>query len=479
MSDLAVLHDPGCGVPPAHPLEAIAAVERDQLGVRAQLNRRVVLDAANQVARHAVGQAARADEHVDPPRGLGQEHRRLSGRVASADDDHLVAAAGLRLDERRAVVDAGAFESREVLDRGAPVLHAGGDDHRPRRHPHAIVDDDREGRSLAGEFGGASGDQDLRAEFLRLRVGAAGQLLTRNPRGEAEIVFDPRAGAGLAARRVRLEHENVEPFGRAVDRGREPGRAGADDHQVAHVRLIDRVVEAEALGNLGVGRVPEHDLAAAHQHRHVRDGDPEVIEQRLNVGLAVEIDVGVGVAVPGEELLDPERARRVHRSDQHRVAEAAADQLHPPENERPHQDLAELGVVLHERQHRLAIEHDDLARLADPRAEQRAAPRDHVDLAAELPRAVHGDECLRAAGHPDHLDGALRDHEKRHHVIAGFDQDVAVLDGTHRPMRRDARDLRGGENGKHVVRARRGAKSRWTLSHVPSYSWPAVISRTS
>ena len=75
--------------------------------------------------------------------------------------------------------------------------------------------------------------------------------------------------------------------------------------------------------------------------------------------------------------------------------------------------------------------------------------------------------------------GALRDHEKRHHVIAGFDLDVGVPDGTHRPMRRTARDLRGGEHGKHVVRARRGAKSRWTLSQVPSYSWRAVISRTS
>ena len=41
----------------------------------------------------------------------------------------------------------------------------------------------------------------------------------------------------------------------------------------------------------------------------------------------------------------------------------------------PHQNLAELGVVLHERQHRLAIEHDDQAPLADTRAEQRGAPR--------------------------------------------------------------------------------------------------------
>ena len=35
---------------------------------------------------------------------------------------------------------------------------------------------------------------------------------------------------------VRLEHEDVEPFGRAVHGRRQPGRAGADDDQVADVR---------------------------------------------------------------------------------------------------------------------------------------------------------------------------------------------------------------------------------------------------
>ena len=48
------------------------------------------------------------------PGRLREEHRRLAGRVAAADDDHLFAAAQLRLDERRAVVDAGALELRQV-----------------------------------------------------------------------------------------------------------------------------------------------------------------------------------------------------------------------------------------------------------------------------------------------------------------------------------------------------------------------------
>ena len=91
---------------------------------------------------------------------------------------------------------------------------------------------------------GAFRDHDLRAELLRLRVRAAGELLARNAGRETEIVLDPRARAGLAARRVRLQDQHVQPFRRAVDRRREPRRPGADDDDVADVRLVDRVVEA-------------------------------------------------------------------------------------------------------------------------------------------------------------------------------------------------------------------------------------------
>ena len=45
------------------------------------------------------------------------------------------------------------------------------------------------------------------------------------------------------------------------------------------------------------------------------------------------------------------------------VAEAAGDQLDAAEDERPHQDLAQLGVGLDQPEQLLAIELDHLARL--------------------------------------------------------------------------------------------------------------------
>ena len=56
------------------------------------------------------------NQDVDVPRRLREKDRGLSGRIAAADDDHFVAAADLRLHERRAVVDARALELREPVE---------------------------------------------------------------------------------------------------------------------------------------------------------------------------------------------------------------------------------------------------------------------------------------------------------------------------------------------------------------------------
>ena len=42
------------------------------------------------------------------------------------------------------------------------------------------------------------------------------------------------------------------------------------------------------------------------------------------------------------------------------IAHAGRYELSPPENESPHQDLAELGICLHESEHLLAVKFDGL-----------------------------------------------------------------------------------------------------------------------
>ena len=74
------------------------------------------------------------------------------------------------------------------------------------------------------------------------------------------------------------------------------------------MRGVDGLVEAEALGNLLIRRIAQDHVAAADQHRHVAHGDVKPVEHFLDVAVALEVDVGIGMPVAGEELPDPQRA---------------------------------------------------------------------------------------------------------------------------------------------------------------------------
>jgi hypothetical protein len=69
------------------------------------------------------------------------------------------------------------------------------------------------------------------------------------------------------------------------------------------------------------------------------------------------------VPVAHQKLFDPKRTGRKGRADEYNISDAGRDQLNPPENEGPHQDVADLSIGLHYSQHLLAIYLDQLARL--------------------------------------------------------------------------------------------------------------------
>ena len=66
---------------------------------------------------------------------------------------------------------------------------------------------------------------------------------------------------------------------------------------------VDRRVEAEAVGELRGRRIAQHQLAAADQDRDVVGADVEAVQQRLDVGVVLEVEVRVRMAVAREELL--------------------------------------------------------------------------------------------------------------------------------------------------------------------------------
>jgi hypothetical protein len=78
-----------------------------------------------------------------------------------------------------------------------------------------------------------------------------------------------------------------------------------------------------------------------------------------------------------------------------RIAEAVRDQFSAPKDESAHQDLADLGVGLHQRKRSTVIDLDHFPGLADLRTQHVRRPASSIDLAGELARPVHGNEFLR------------------------------------------------------------------------------------
>ncbi len=94
----------------------------------------------------------------------------------------------------------------------------------------------------------------------------------REALGEAEVVFDARAGAGLAADGFGFDDEGAQAFGGAVDSGGETGGAGADDDDVVGL-FAGLGAEADARGELG-GAGLDHGGAVAEED----DGELGVVE---------------------------------------------------------------------------------------------------------------------------------------------------------------------------------------------------------
>src|ERR1700683_1703751 len=117
---------------------------------------------------------------MDVRRRLREVDRGLAGGIAATDDDDLIVAAELRFDRSRAVVDAETIEPGDIVEREPAVFGARRDDDDAGGDAGAGVRLDDVRCAIAKELDRALRDEDLGAELLGLRVGAAGELLSRD-----------------------------------------------------------------------------------------------------------------------------------------------------------------------------------------------------------------------------------------------------------------------------------------------------------
>src|SRR5713101_8491229 len=124
------------------------------------------------------------------PGGLRQKNGCLPCRVAAANNDDFIIRAQLRLYESSAIINSRTFKARQIFERKPAVLSAGGDDDAASGQPHAAVNLDGVWPALADPPPRCPGNHHLGPELLRLRVGAASQLLSGDAGGESQIIFD-------------------------------------------------------------------------------------------------------------------------------------------------------------------------------------------------------------------------------------------------------------------------------------------------
>jgi hypothetical protein len=346
--------------------------------------------------------------------------------------------------------------------------------HRVPLHRPAVGADDPQLPVRAGEAHRGAGHRQVRPELLGLEERAVGQVLPGDAHREAEVVLDARARSGLAARRAGLEHQHVEPLGGRVDRGGQPGRPRAHHHEVVHVPVLGRAIEAERGGHLRVARVAHGPVAApAHHHRDLRGADPEVLEQRVHLAVALHVQVDVGMAVAHQERLEPQGVRRVAGADQHRPTESVGDEVGAPQGEGAQEQLAQLRVGLHDVPEVGEIDLEQRGRVEGLRLDQAVSARHHVHLAQELPGPVDGDPLLAHPRQRRDLHAAFQQHVERALGHAALVDGLGRREAARAAERAQPLELRGGEPREHrlVALRRPGHAAR----RVPSGSSPGGV----
>src|ERR1700733_14249404 len=143
--------------------------------------------AINQILGERFLQAISADQEVAPSRIAGEMYGRLSGGVAAADHEDLLAAAQLRLAGAGAVVDACAAQPFFIPEVEAAVLNAGGTD-RGVHHKAGTI------RQMADRLSGHElgthalmQQKDLRSEAVSLVARTFGEVRAADALRESQV----------------------------------------------------------------------------------------------------------------------------------------------------------------------------------------------------------------------------------------------------------------------------------------------------
>ena len=183
------------------------------------------------------------------------------------------------------------------------------------------------------------------------------------------------------------------------------------------------------------------------------------------------------MAIARQELFHSQRSGAVGRSQHDDIAKLVGDQLKAAEHERPHKNLAQLGVCLNQGEQLFTLQLNHFTGLAHAQAAHRPTTGDHDGFAGELARPVGHDEDLRGTRGPEGLHLAADHDEERHVVVPDFDQDLSTGDRPSTPARCDACHLCARQRRKQPFCMRRRGRSQRPLRIGSIHRSPSEVSK--
>ena len=190
------------------------------------------------------------------------------------------------------------------------------------------------------------GDGQAGAELVGLHDGALGQLAAGDAGGEAEVVLDAHAAAGLAARAPCCSSTTVlQPLGGAVDRRGQPRRPGPDHDQVVDLCSSGRRRPRASASSRFEG-LRRSSLCPQATTGVSASVSPNCLSSSLHLRVGLQVQPGERHPVLGQEVADPEGVLRVARADhaQAREVPRLAQEL-PPGDERLQDEVAQVRVI--------------------------------------------------------------------------------------------------------------------------------------
>src|SRR5258708_4057978 len=311
--------------PPADRVQhAATPLKAGDAGLREHLDIGQPRNSVDEVARHPRCQARAADEEPDLSHLGRKVNHRLTGRVARADQRHLLPCAQFCLEGRSPIMHARAFEDFKVRDGWSPVARSAGDDDRARTGAFAVgkIEDETAvvwiARGIKTDH--LIWDRHLYPKFLCLVVRAGHQSHAGDAARKSQIVLDPCRGTSLTAERAAVEHQRAEPFRSRIDCGPEACRTSTHDHRVVDTAGIDRPDQPDATGEFSLARIAQQLSARAQHDRQLTRIDVKALDERFGLWIGFGIEALMRMSVAAEKALQTKHVAVLSTADDHRPA---------------------------------------------------------------------------------------------------------------------------------------------------------------